>query len=53
MYLLLICGTRIYGIFPGYEKVLDGPVIIGKIGLEKIRKECAHFNHWIKALEKI
>lgn len=46
-------SKRFYGIFPGYEKVLDGPVIIGKIGLEKIRKECAHFNRWITALEKL
>jgi predicted ATPase len=46
-------SKRLLEIFPDYEKVSDGPVIVGKIGLEKIREECAHFNQWMTQLEKL
>lgn len=46
-------SKRILGIFPGYQKVFDGPLIVGKTGLEKIRNECDHFNNWITKLETI
>jgi len=46
-------SQRLCKIFPDYEKVADGPVIVAKIGLKKIREECAHFNRWITRLEKL
>ena len=46
-------SQRLCKIFPDYEKVADGPVIVGKIGLKKIKEECAHFNRWITRLEKL
>jgi hypothetical protein len=46
-------SQRLYKIFPDYEKVADGPVIVEKIGLKKIREECAHFNRWVTRLEKL
>ncbi|MCP5102801.1 MAG: DUF4276 family protein [bacterium] len=46
-------SKRLYKIFPDYEKVADGPVIVEKIGLKKIREECAHFNRWVTELEKL
>jgi len=46
-------SKRLYKIFPDYEKVADGPVIVEKIGLKKIREECAHFDRWVTRLEKL
>lgn len=46
-------SKRILGIFPGYQKVFDGPLIVGKIGLQKIRDECVHFNDWVTKLETL
>jgi hypothetical protein len=39
-------------LFPSYKKTLHGPTTAARIGLEQIRKECPHFNDWIKKLEK-
>jgi len=38
-------------IFSGYQKVLHGPTALERIGLERIRDRCPHFNEWIKRLE--
>ncbi len=46
-------SKRIKSIFPDYEKVSDGPVIAGYIGIDEIRKKCLHFNEWIRKLEAI
>ncbi|MFC3120756.1 DUF4276 family protein [Agaribacter flavus] len=38
---------------PSYDKVLHGPMIAGDIGLETIRQQCPHFNHWLKHVEPL
>ena len=44
-------SKRILEIFPGYQKPTDGSQIANRIGLEKIRTECQHFNEWLTWLE--
>ena len=44
-------SKRIETIFPTYKKTLHGPTTAGRIGLERIRAECPHFNGWLKKLE--
>lgn len=44
-------SKRIAKLFPGYRKVLHGPTVAGRIGLERIRSECAHFAWWVSQLE--
>ena len=39
-----VCGNA-------YRKTVHGPVIAARIGLERIRKECPHFNDWMTKLE--
>lgn len=34
-----------------FQKRTHGPIIAGRIGLEAIRKDCPHFNRWLKKLE--
>ena len=46
-------SRRIQGFFPGYQKTLDGPLIILEIGLDRIRSECPYFNYWIESLERL
>lgn len=44
-------SKRIEEIFPAYKKTLHGPTTAGRIGLERIRAECPHFDAWVKRLE--
>ncbi|MCX6991018.1 MAG: DUF4276 family protein [Chlamydiae bacterium] len=44
-------SKRIQKICPGYQKPLHGTLIALDIGLDKIRKECHHFNNWLQHLE--
>jgi len=46
-------SKRILKIYPKYQKVTDGIIISKKIGLEKMRQKCSHFNNWIISMEKI
>ena len=46
-------SKRLDGIFPGYGKTLDGPLIARDIGLDTIREKCPLFNNWIGQLEKL
>lgn len=46
-------SKRLDGIFPGYGKTLDGPVIAEDIGLDTIRGKCPLFDEWIGELEKL
>jgi hypothetical protein len=43
---------RVLNLFPGYRKRLHGPLCIGRIGLDPIRRECPHFNQWVTKLER-
>jgi hypothetical protein len=36
-----------------YQKVLHGSAVAGRIGLERIRAECAHFGAWLTRLETL
>ena len=48
-------SKRIIRAIPDYEglKVTAGPRVAGEIGLPKIRETCAHFDSWLKHLEKL
>lgn len=46
-------SRRIVGLFPEFDKKLDGPMICSEIGLDKIREACPRFNSWLIKLEKI
>lgn len=44
-------SKRIKKLFPAYKKTLHGPTTAARIGLNRIRKECPHFERWMKKLE--
>ena len=46
-------GRRIEGAIQGYQKLLDGPLIAARTGLETIREECPRFNSWLERLETL
>lgn len=43
--------VQLYGSPRVFQKRLHGPIIAARIGLEKIRTECPHFNDWMTRLE--
>jgi len=48
------CPSRqIEGVFQGFKKTINGITAASRIGLEKMRQECPHFNEWITKLEDI
>lgn len=46
-------SRRIKEIVKRYRKPLNGPIITKAIGLEKLRRECAHFDGWLTRLEAL
>ncbi len=46
-------SKRILKILPDYDKVIDGSIIAGRIGLDIIRKECKHFDEWLVYIENV
>jgi hypothetical protein len=46
-------SARIKLLINKYKKVVDGIIIAEKIGLEKIRAKCRHFNQWLSQLEQL
>lgn len=44
-------SRRLGKLFPGYNKPFYGELIVERIGIEKIRGECAHFASWLAKLE--
>ena len=46
-------SKRILHEIPEYDKVTAGVAVAGKIGLERLRKKCTHFNDWLTFLEKL
>tara|TARA_B110001454_G_C12701658_1_gene426810 strand:+ start:1346 stop:1939 length:594 start_codon:yes stop_codon:yes gene_type:complete len=46
-------SRRVSGLFPEFDKKLDGPMICGEIGLDKIREACPRFDSWLTKLEEI
>ena len=46
-------SKRIQALVPEYRKTLDGIVAAGRIGLDRIRAACPHFNGWITRIEGV
>jgi Domain of unknown function (DUF4276) len=46
-------SQRLSGKISQYKKVTDGPQIVGKEGLNRIRNQCAHFNEWMLWMEHL
>lgn len=46
-------SKRIKALTPRYDKVLDGVDAAQRIGLERIRAECRHFDSWLTHLESL
>ncbi len=46
-------SKRIERIYPRYQKVLEGPLVVQGVGLEKIRAVCSHFDKWLSWLESL
>jgi hypothetical protein len=44
-------SKQIEALFPAYKKTLHGPTTVARIGLDRIRAECPHFNDWMSKLE--
>ena len=43
-------SKRLLRIIPNYSKVRNGTILSQKIGIDKMRKECPHFDNWLKSL---
>lgn len=46
-------SKRVERLVPGYEKPFLGALAIIEIGLERVRRECQHFNHWMERIEGV
>lgn len=46
-------SNRIAQLFPKYQKVVQGPVVIAAIGMDAVREECPRFNEWLSRLESL
>lgn len=46
-------AARILDEFKGYRKAVDGALIAGRIGIERMRHECPHFAQWLSWLESL
>lgn len=46
-------SRRIASAVPRYTKPTFGPLVAGRIGLEKLRAACPHFDKWLKELEAL
>jgi len=44
---------QLFGSARVFQKRTHEPMIAARIGLEKIRAECPHFNDWMSKLEKL
>jgi hypothetical protein len=44
-------SKRLEAIFPSYSKVLHGPTVAKRIGVDAVRSECPHFDLWLHKLE--
>lgn len=43
-------SRRLVGLFPRYRKATDGIRIAERIGVEKLRLKCVHFDEWVTRL---
>jgi hypothetical protein len=44
-------SKRLVQFLPHYRKRLHGPLVFERIGLDKIRSHCPHFDRWLHLLE--
>jgi hypothetical protein len=45
--------ARLMRLHPGYSETADGPTLLEKIGLERVRASCPHFSRWLGQLEAL
>jgi hypothetical protein len=43
-------SKRVLGLWPPYDKVLDGTRAASAVGIEAMRRECPHFRDWVERL---
>lgn len=46
-------SKRVQAVYPQYGKITDGINIALDMGLDTIRKECNHFDDWLKKIESL
>jgi hypothetical protein len=46
-------SKRIENLYPGYDKPIHGSLAAMEVGLDAIRRECALFNAWLRAIEAL
>jgi len=46
-------AARIKRHIPRYQKPLHGPLIVQRIGLDRIRERCLHFDAWLERFERL
>jgi hypothetical protein len=46
-------SRRILQLSSAYRKIVDGPIVAKRIGLQVIRNQCKHFNAWLDWLETL
>ena len=46
-------SRRIEKIYQGFRKTINGVSAAEKIGLHRMRQECAHFDRWLRKLESL
>lgn len=44
-------SKRLSGLYKGYQKILHGPIISAKIGINEITEKCLNFKNWIHLLD--
>ncbi|MGO9227854.1 MAG: DUF4276 family protein [Bryobacteraceae bacterium] len=46
-------SKRILQVYPDYKKTVAGPEISAQIGMATLRRECSHFDGWIRRIEHV
>jgi len=46
-------ARRVLRVAPAYRKALHGPIVARRIGLNRLRAACPHFNDWVIRLERL
>ncbi|MCA9242645.1 MAG: DUF4276 family protein [Phycisphaerales bacterium] len=45
--------ARIKRYFSDYDENVDGPALVGQVGVSAIRQRCPHFSEWLTKLEQL
>lgn len=46
-------SKRVLRLYPSYQKVIDGTLAAQAVGIDRMRRECPHFDAWVEALAVI